>query len=324
MTDVGCRMWLSGMANEGNLVYGDDFMRDLLSRVRTIAMVGASPKWNRPSYFAMSYMQQKGYRVIPVNPMAAASGETILGETVYASLEDIPDIESVDMVDIFRSSEAAGSITDDALALGIDTIWMQLGVRNDEAARRAEEAGATVVMDRCPKIEYSRLHSELGWHGFDSGVISSKRRSLGGKPSRERNDKEKSKTERPSFSGFDTKAIHAGASPEPVTGARSTPIFQTTAYVFDDVEHAASLFNLSTFGNIYSRLSNPTTAVLEERLASLEGGRGTTCTASGHSAQLLALFALMSPGDTLIASNQLYGPYPTHMHATSHVLRRNE
>ena len=107
--------------------------------------------------------------------------------------------------------------------------------------------------------------------------------------------------------GFETQSIHAGASPDPATGARSTPIYQTTAFVFDDVDHAASLFNLQTFGYIYGRLTNPTTAVLEERIASLEGGRGATCTASGHSAQLLAFFPLMQPGDEFVSSRRLYG-----------------
>lgn len=107
--------------------------------------------------------------------------------------------------------------------------------------------------------------------------------------------------------GFETRMIHAGAQPEPVTGARQTPIFQNTSYAFHDAEHAASLFNLQTFGFIYSRLTNPTVAVLEERLASLEGGRGSTCTASGHAAQLLTFFAFMEPGDHFIASNRLYG-----------------
>jgi len=106
---------------------------------------------------------------------------------------------------------------------------------------------------------------------------------------------------------FATRAIHAGASPDPVTGARSTPIYQTTAYVFDDADHAASLFNLQTFGYIYSRLTNPTVAVLEERLASLEGGRAAVCAASGHAAQLLAFFSIMEPGDDFIASRHLYG-----------------
>src|SRR5579863_3644061 len=108
--------------------------------------------------------------------------------------------------------------------------------------------------------------------------------------------------EKNSRPGFETLAVHAGAAPDPTTGARATPIYQTTAYVFDDVEHAASLFNLQTFGYIYSRLTNPTTSVLEERLASLEGGRGAICVASGHAAQMLAFFAFMEPGDHFVAS----------------------
>ncbi len=151
--------------------YSDRYLRDILGRVRVIAMVGASPNWNRPSYFAMKYLQHKHYRVIPVNP--AAAGQTILGETVYASLKDIP--ETVDMVDIFRNSEAAGPITDEAIAIGAKVVWMQLGVRNDAAAARAEAAGLTVIMNRCPKIEYGRLHGELSWGGINSGIISAKR-----------------------------------------------------------------------------------------------------------------------------------------------------
>ncbi len=107
--------------------------------------------------------------------------------------------------------------------------------------------------------------------------------------------------------GFETRMIHAGSQPEPITGARQTPIFQNTSYVFHDADHAASLFNLQTFGFIYSRLTNPTVAVLEERIANLEGGRGATCCASGHAAQILAFFALMQPGDVFVASNRLYG-----------------
>ena len=134
-------------------------------------MVGASPNWNRPSFFAMKYLQNKGYRVIPVNPVAA--GQEILGEKVYASLKEVP--EKVDMVDIFRNSAAAGPIVDEAIAIGAPVVWMQLGVRNDAAAARAEAAGLTVVMNRCPKIEYGRLHGELSWGGINSGIISSKR-----------------------------------------------------------------------------------------------------------------------------------------------------
>jgi len=151
--------------------YTDDYLRGVLRRVRVIAMVGASPHWNRPSYFAMKYLQGKGFRVIPVNPRAA--GETILGEKVYASLAEIPD--KVDMVDVFRNSEAAGPLADEAIRIGAKILWMQLGVRNDAAAARAETAGLKVVMNRCPKIEFSRLHGELAWSGVNTGIISSKR-----------------------------------------------------------------------------------------------------------------------------------------------------
>jgi predicted CoA-binding protein len=154
-----------------------DLLR-LLRSVRTIAVVGASTKPTRPSFFVMKYLQRKGYRVIPVNPRAA--GEVILGETCYADLADVPD--QIDMVDIFRNSEAAGEIVDQAIALvprtGIRAIWMQLDVRNDAAAARAEAAGLEVVMDRCPKIEFGRLNAELSWGGFNSRVLTSRRRQL--------------------------------------------------------------------------------------------------------------------------------------------------
>ena len=162
--------------NHSGLNYSDGHLRGILHAVRSIAMVGASPYWNRPSYFAMKYLQIKGYRVIPVNPGAA--GEEILGETCYAALAEVPG--DIDMVDVFRGSEAAGAVMDEAIALkdakGIRVVWMQLGIRNDEAAARGEAAGLTVVMDRCPKIEYGRLHAELSWGGFNSRIISSKRR----------------------------------------------------------------------------------------------------------------------------------------------------
>ncbi|WP_028880500.1 CoA-binding protein [Terasakiella pusilla] len=157
------------------LSYANEYLTDLLQSVKTVAMVGASAKTNRPSYFVMKYLQGKGYRVIPVNP-GLAGGE-ILGEKVYSSLSDIP--HTFEMVDIFRNSEAAGVITDEAIALreekGIKVIWMQLTVRNDEACVRAEDAGLDVIMDRCPKIEYGRLFGELSWGGINSGIISSKR-----------------------------------------------------------------------------------------------------------------------------------------------------
>jgi predicted CoA-binding protein len=156
--------------------YPDGFLRKVLGSVRTIAMVGASPDWHKASSFAMKYLQSKGYRVIPVNPRAA--GKTILGESCYGRLSDIPasDARRIDMVDIFRNSEAAGAVTDEAVAIGAKVVWMQLGVRNDAAAARAEKAGLTVIMNRCPKIEYGRLNGELSWGGFNSRIISSKRR----------------------------------------------------------------------------------------------------------------------------------------------------
>jgi predicted CoA-binding protein len=154
--------------------YTDDYLRDILRGVRTIAMVGASEHWNRPSYFAMKYLQDKGYRVIPVNPQA--KGGEILGEKVYADLSEIPD--KIDMVDIFRRAEAAPPLVDQAIARGAKVVWMQLGVRHDAAAAKAEAAGLKVVMNRCPKIEYSRLHGELAWSGVNTGIISSKRRKL--------------------------------------------------------------------------------------------------------------------------------------------------
>ena len=228
-------------------------------------MVGASSNWNRPSYFVMKYLQGKGYRVIPVNPGTA--GQEQLGETVYASLRDIPD--QIDMVDVFRASDQVGPIVDDAIAIGAKVVWMQLGVRNDEAAARAEAAGIEVIMNRCPKIEFGRLGGELSWSGVNSGII----RNRAPEPPTERKAKPRALPSANVSYGFETRAIHAGAAPDPTTGARTTPIFQTTAYVFDDVDHAASLFNLHNFGYIYSRLTNPTVAVLEERVASLEGGR---------------------------------------------------
>ena len=154
--------------------YDDKYIISVLNDAKTVAMVGASPNWNRPSYFAMKYMQKKGFRVIPVNPGVA--GQEILGETVMASLDEID--EPIDMVDIFRNSEAAGPITDDAIKAGAKIIWMQIGVQNDDAAKRAEGAGLRVVMNRCPKIEYARLHGELSWNGINSHVITSKRRRL--------------------------------------------------------------------------------------------------------------------------------------------------
>jgi hypothetical protein len=157
--------------------YSDAYIRGILVTHRSIAMVGASANPSRPSYYAMKYLKTKGFRVIPVNPGQA--GKDILGEKVYASLADIA--EPVDIVDIFRNSEAALPITHEAIGLGAKVVWMQIGVRNDEAAKLAEQAGLKVVMNRCPKIEYGRLSGELGWAGVNSRMISNKRARLGTK-----------------------------------------------------------------------------------------------------------------------------------------------
>jgi hypothetical protein len=159
--------------------YSDSYIRGILNTVKTIAMVGISPKDNRPSYFAFKYLIERGYRMIPVNPGQA--GKDILGQKVYASLTDIP--EPIDMIDIFRASEHVMPVVQEALAMQPkpQVIWMQLTIRNDEAAQLAEDAGIKVVMDRCPKIEYGRLSSEISWIGVNSRTLSSKRAQMLGK-----------------------------------------------------------------------------------------------------------------------------------------------
>lgn len=154
------------------LEYSDRHIATVLGSVKTIAMVGASPSRARPAYFVMRYLLTRGFKVIPINPSKA--GGEILGQTAYASLAEVP--EPIDMVDIFRRSEAVSGIVDEALSLDPRprVIWMQIGVRHDEAAARAEEAGVTVIMDRCPKIEYGRLCGENSWAGINSGRLSAK------------------------------------------------------------------------------------------------------------------------------------------------------
>ena len=152
--------------------YSDRYLRDILHEVRSIAMVGASTTWIRPSYFVMKYLKQKGYRVIPVNP--SATGQQLLGEKVYSSLEALP--ETVDMVDMFRPASEAPELVRQSIGAGAKVFWMQLELQHQEAAFKAEEEGMKVVMNRCPKIEYSRLFGELGWNGINTGVIFNRRR----------------------------------------------------------------------------------------------------------------------------------------------------
>jgi predicted CoA-binding protein len=155
--------------------YPDSYIRGILNAYKVFAMVGASPNQVRPSFFAMKYLMAKGYKVIPVNPGHA--GKEILGQKIYASLKEIP--EPVDVVDIFRNSSHALEITRNAIAIGAKVVWMQLGVRNDEAARLAEAGGLKVVMNRCPKIEYGRLSGEIAWAGVHTRTLSSQKPIMG-------------------------------------------------------------------------------------------------------------------------------------------------
>lgn len=153
--------------------YSDAYIRGILNTVKTVAIVGASPNEVRPSFFVVRYLVDKGYKVFPINPGHA--GKEIFGQKVYASLADVP--EAIDMVDIFRAPQYAPGIVEEALALEPrpTVIWMQLTIRNDEAAQAAEAAGLKVVMNRCPKIEYGRISKEISWVGVNSRMISSKR-----------------------------------------------------------------------------------------------------------------------------------------------------
>ncbi|MDA0225066.1 MAG: CoA-binding protein [Proteobacteria bacterium] len=146
-------------------------LRRVLGENRTLAVVGLSADWYRPSHFAAKYMQEHGYRVIPVNPRYA--GKEILGERCYASLREIPD--KVGIVDVFRRSADVGPIADEAIAIGARVLWQQIGVTNAEAAARARDAGLDTVQNRCVKIEHARLFGGLGWFGVNTGVISARR-----------------------------------------------------------------------------------------------------------------------------------------------------
>lgn len=151
-----------------------DGLRRVLLENRSIAVVGLSANWHRPSYFAAKYMLEHGYTVIPVNP----AYQEVLGQKCYPSLREIP--VPVDMVDVFRKPEDVEPLVDEAVAIGAKCFWMQLGVINEAAARRAEAAGLQVVMDRCVKIEYARLFGGLNWAGVNTGVISARRPVLPG------------------------------------------------------------------------------------------------------------------------------------------------
>ena len=185
--------------------YSDSYIRGILNTVKTIAMVGASEKQNRPSYFVFKYLLERGYNMIPINPGRA--GNDLLGRRIYARLADVP--EPVDMVDIFRSSQYALPIVQEALALKPrpQVIWMQLGIRNDEAAALAEANGLKVVMNRCPKIEYGRLSSEIAWMGVNTRTISSKKAAVSGGIQR-------LSLNRPSLSGGATAAANAAERSE--------------------------------------------------------------------------------------------------------------
>lgn len=158
--------------------YPDGLIRDILATTRTIALVGASDNPARPSYIVMKYLLARGFEVIPINP--GKEGGEILGQRVYGRLADLD--RPVDMVEIFRNSQAAGPVVDEALALDTlpKTIWMQLSVRNEDAAARAEAKGLRVVMDRCPKIEFGRLSGEISWAGVNSRILSAKKPTLAG------------------------------------------------------------------------------------------------------------------------------------------------
>jgi predicted CoA-binding protein len=175
-------------ADPGLPQYPDSLIKSILRSVKTIAMVGASANDIRPSYFAMMYLLNKGYNIVPVNP--GAVGKTILGQKVYGALKDVP--APVDMVDIFRESQFAPEIARETVAekdrLGVKVLWMQLGVISPEAEKIAKDAGLTVVMNRCPKIEHGRFSGEIGWMGVNRRVIDNRKPLLFGKGGSLRNN----------------------------------------------------------------------------------------------------------------------------------------
>ena len=162
------------MVKNEDIIYEDDYIRSILDNTKTIAMIGLSSSWQRPSYFVAKYLLDRGYKVFPVNPKEA--GKTILNQTVYSNLSEIN--ENIDMVDIFRKSNDVDIIIDDIIKAKPSTIWLQIGVINFKAEKLAKKNNINMVMNKCPKIEYGRLSGELGWAGINSGVFLNKRRVI--------------------------------------------------------------------------------------------------------------------------------------------------
>ena len=244
-------------------------LRRILAQHRTIAVVGLSAEWYRPSYFAAKYMQDHGYRVIPVNPRyAEVLGRALLSERSTT----IP--EPVDIVDVFRQHRRRAADRRRGDRQRRQVLWMQLGVSNDEAARIARDAGLDVG-DGPLREDRARAHLRRP----ATGRASTRGVHLGAAARCcHRADAGHGRPQLPARHA----GMHAGQIPDAATGARALPIYQTTSFVFDSADHAASLFNLQTFGNVYSRMSNPTVAALEERMAALEGGRAALASRHRH------------------------------------------
>ena len=162
------------MLKNENIIYEDHYIRSILDNTKTIAMIGLSSSWQRPSYFVAKYLLDRGYKVYPVNPREV--GKKILNQKVYSSVSEIN--ANIDMVDIFRKSNDVDLIIDDIIKIKPSTIWMQIGVINFKAAKLAKKNKIDVVMNKCPKIEYGRLSGELSWAGINSGVFHNKRRII--------------------------------------------------------------------------------------------------------------------------------------------------
>ena len=162
------------MLKNEDIVYEDHYIKSILDNTKTIAMIGLSSSWQRPSYFVAKYLLDRGFKIFPVNPREA--GKTILSQKVYSSVSEIK--EKIDMVDIFRKSNDVELLIDDVINIKPSTIWLQIGVINFKAEKLAKKNKINIVMNKCPKIEYGRLSGELGWAGINSGVFLNKRRVI--------------------------------------------------------------------------------------------------------------------------------------------------